>query len=64
MRRVLITGTSNGVGYVTALKFLKENYKVFGIDLLPCPSELTKYFDYTHYVANVADVDSLPNIEL
>lgn len=63
MRRVLITGTSNGVGYVTALKFLKENYKVFGIDLLPCPSELTKYFDYTHYVANVADVDSLPNID-
>lgn len=63
MRRVLITGTSNGVGCVTALKFLKEDYKVFGIDLLPCPSELSKYFDYTHYVANVADVDSLPRID-
>lgn len=63
MRRVLITGTLNGIGCVTALKFLKENYTVFGIDLLPCPSELSKYFYYTHYVANVADADSLPKID-
>lgn len=57
---VLITGTSSGIGLATAKKFLQEGCRVFGIDLRPAAIE---HAAYSHFVADVADVSSLPNIE-
>ncbi len=31
-KTVLITGASRGIGRATAIKFLKEGYKVYGIE--------------------------------
>lgn len=57
--RVLITGSSKGIGRATALKFLKEGHEVFGIDLLESTIDDKKYH---HYVADVSLANSLPNI--
>ena len=59
--KVLITGSASGMGLATALKFLSEGHEVIGMDLLQCPDSL-KLPNYTHYVANVADKDDLPDI--
>lgn len=57
--RVLITGTSKGIGFATAAKFLAEGHEVFGIDVdespLRCPG-------YEHFRVDVRDVDNLPEI--
>ena len=34
--KVLITGTSRGIGRAICEKFLKEGHSVIGFDLLPC----------------------------
>ena len=31
MRKVIVTGTSGGIGKATALKLLAENYKIIGL---------------------------------
>lgn len=61
--RVVITGTSAGMGLAAAKKFLKEGHEVFGIDILPCPKDLENHSCYTHYVANIADNLQLPDID-
>ena len=58
--RVLITGTSQGIGLECAKKFLKEGHEVFGIDLLP--SALNDEH-YHHFVCDIKDKDSLPDIK-
>lgn len=58
--RVVITGSSTGMGLAATKKFLEQGHKVFGIDILP--SKLGSD-DYTHFIANVADFESLPDIE-
>lgn len=57
--RVLITGTSCGVGRAAAVKFIQNGYRVSGIDIKPSTIEDDLY---THYQVDVRDVDSLPNI--
>ena len=57
--RVLITGSSNGIGRATALKFLEMGFSVYGIDI--CPSTIKAQY-YYHYQADVADYDSLPEL--
>ncbi len=59
---VLITGSSCGIGRATALKFLKEGHKVFGIDIVPPMSPLSNRNNYTHYICDISK-GNLPDIE-
>lgn len=61
--KVLITGSSTGMGLATAIKFLQEGHEVHGIDILNPATKLLEARNYTHYIANVADADSLPDID-
>ena len=59
--RVVITGTSSGIGRATALKFLREGHEVMGIDI--APSTLQSERGYTHYIADVSKAEQLPAID-
>lgn len=69
MTRVIISGTSSGIGNATAqlFAFSRDNhgdlmYDVFGIDKNPVDSEFLIHApNYHHYIADVRD--SLPDIE-
>lgn len=56
--KIIITGTSQGIGYEAALLFLKHGHEVHGIDEKP-----TTIHDenYTHYVCSVSG--ELPEIK-
>ena len=56
--KVLVTGSSNGMGKAIALKFLKENYEVIGIDI---EESTIKDKNYTHIKKSIVDKD-LPEI--
>lgn len=57
--KVLITGTSSGIGRATALKFLSEGFDVVGFDIKPA----SIYEDrYTHYTVDVSKANALPDI--
>lgn len=62
--RVLITGTSKGIGRAAALKFIHEGHEVIGIDVEESTIAEGKhgFGHYSHVVADVADYDSLPPI--
>ena len=60
---VVITGSSCGMGLAAARKFVDNGHQVFGIDILPMKDNIFNSPGYTHYIANVADYDSLPDIE-
>lgn len=56
--KVLVTGTSNGIGKATAQKFLNSGHDVIGIDVEQATVHNTRY---THYVCDVRD--TLPDID-
>ncbi len=56
--RVLITGTSKGIGYAIAKKFLDEGHEVFGIDI---EKESLKHEKYTHFQGDIFSSE-LPDI--
>ena len=56
--KVLITGTSKGIGREVAIKFLNENHKVIGIDI---EESTINHKNYTHIIKSITDKD-LPNI--
>lgn len=60
--RVLITGTSSGIGEAIALNFLCYGHEVIGIDKQPASVDLKYHINYTHYELDVGK-DELPKIE-
>lgn len=58
--KVLITGTSRGIGRAAAMKFLSLGHAVHGIDISAATLEHPLY---THHVADVRRAEALPDIE-
>ena len=58
--KVLITGTSQGIGKAIAMQFLKEGHSVIGID-----RQGKTIYDkhYIHYTCDLREYDNLPKIE-
>ncbi len=57
--KVLITGTSHGIGKSIAELFLSKNHDVVGIDR---ESSAITSLSYTHYVCDVRDYENLPEL--
>ena len=58
--KVLITGTTQGIGRAIAVHFLKNGHDVIGIDRQE--ASIT-HAAYTHYVCDVRDKDKLPALD-
>ena len=57
--KVLISGTSKGIGKAIALKFLENKHEVIGLDIL---NSTINDPNYTHYPCDVRDAGTLPGI--
>ena len=60
MEKVLITGTSCGVGRAAAVKFLDQGYEVVGLDW---KESTIVHSNYKHYVCDVGNKEELPMIK-
>ncbi|MBR6593714.1 MAG: SDR family oxidoreductase [Clostridia bacterium] len=58
--RILITGTSQGIGKAIAELFLKKGHNVIGIDR---QAAAICHPEYTHYTQDIRDYASLPSLE-
>ena len=58
--KVLITGTSQGIGKAISEIFLDRGHEVIGIDRQESTISCEKY---THYVCDVRDYDNLPEVD-
>jgi len=58
--KVLITGTSQGIGQAIAERFLNEGHDVFGIDR---QERSLDHVNYRHYRCDIRDYDNLPDIQ-
>lgn len=58
--KILITGTSQGIGRAIAELFLNEGHQVIGIDRQPGNIENASY---THFVCDLRDREALPEID-
>ena len=58
--KVLITGTSSGIGRDTAILFCEKGYEVIGLDI---EESAIAYENYTHYVCDVGKKEQLPDID-
>lgn len=58
--KVLITGTSSGVGRAAAIKFLDEGYDVVGLDW---KESTIKQDNYLHFQCDVSNKEELPPVE-
>ena len=57
--RILITGSSGGIGSAVAERFLKSGCEVFGIDRLPSGIH---HPNYTHFTADICREEDLPEL--
>ncbi len=57
--RILITGTSQGIGKAIAERFLKETHEVIGIDRQESDIQ---HDNYSHYRCDIRDYDNLPDV--
>src|SRR3984957_19465408 len=59
-RVVLVTGSSSGIGQACVTHFLKNDYKVCGVDVVPrsnatpAPADDTRYFEFTADISDSA----------
>lgn len=58
--KVLITGTSQGIGKAIAKIFLENNHQVIGIDRNESSIDNKNYI---HYICDVRDYEKLPKVE-
>ena len=58
--KVVVTGSSKGIGKAICEEFLNNGHQVVGIDIL---EETINHPSYTHFVADVSCEKLLPNIE-
>ena len=58
--KVLITGSSKGIGQAVAHHFLEKGHEVIGLDLLPSSIDHPRY---THFIVDVSKKKNLPDIE-
>lgn len=60
--KILITGTSSGIGAAIAKKFLGEGHEVVGLDVLPASAE---HANYSHIVCDVRGaLPDVPNVDI
>ena len=60
MKRILVTGSSRGIGKACALRFLFEGYEVYGLDLLESSIKDDRYH---HYICDISKKETLPDIK-
>ena len=58
--KVLVTGSSKGIGKAISERFLKEGHEVIGFDLL---NASINHPSYKHYVLDISKKKSLPSLE-
>lgn len=58
--KILITGTSKGIGRAIALRYLDLGHEVYGLDEL---KSSISHVNYHHYQVDIMDKDNLPDIE-
>ena len=58
--KIIITGSSSGIGLETAKKFLKEGFIVYGIDV---KTSNIQDENYHHYNADVSKKEQLPTLD-
>ncbi len=58
--KILITGTSKGIGLALAKRYLEQGHEVFGLDLLESSINDNNYH---HFIVDVSKKNKLPDIE-
>lgn len=57
--RILITGSSKGIGLAAATRFLKEGFEVVGLDLLPSSINNPHY---QHFICDISKAETIPEL--